>query len=94
LAAQPRIFQDQHPAFGFLRRDQLAGFVHVGADVVEFPQMRAAGAARLRSDEVTQHVPQRREIFAVDLLVERFALRGLLYGFHGQPPATLVVSNY
>ncbi len=94
MAAQPRIFQDQHPSLGFLGRDQLAGFGHVVADRVELPQMRAACAARFRGDEVAQHVPQRREIFAVDLLVERFALRGLLYGFHGQPPVNFVVSNY
>src|SRR3977135_1880443 len=54
--------------------------------------MRAAGAARLRRDQIAHHVPQCGEIFAVDLLVERFAFRRLLYGFHGEPPVVLVVS--
>ena len=32
------------------------------------------------------YVPERGKIFAVDLFVERFALRGLLHGFHSRPP--------
>ena len=88
LAAQSRIFQHQHPPLGFLGGDQLAGLGHVVADGVEFPQMRPAGAARLRRDQVAHHVPQRGEILAVDLLVERLAFRRLLYGFHGEPPCS------
>jgi hypothetical protein len=86
LAAQAGILQHQHAPLGFLGRDQLAGFRHVVADGIEFPQMRPAGAARLRRDEVAEHGPQRREIVAVDLPVERFAFRRLLHGFHGKPP--------
>src|ERR1700722_16196485 len=49
--------------------------------------MRSAGAPGLRGDQVAHHVPQRGEVFAVDLLVERLAFRGLLHGFHGKPPS-------
>jgi hypothetical protein len=80
--AQARIFQHQHPPLGFLRRDQFAGLVHVGADRVEPPQMRPAGALRFRRDEIAHHVPERGKVFAVDLLVERLAFRGFLHGFH------------
>ena len=80
---KPGIFQHQHPPLGFLGGDQLAGFGHVVADRVELPQMRPAGAARLRRDQIAHHVPERGEIFAVDLLVERLAFRRLLHGFHG-----------
>ena len=93
LAAQAGIFQHQHPPLGFLGGDQLAGFGHVVADGIELPQMRPAGAARLRRDQIAHHVPQRGEIFAVDLLVERLAFRGLLHGFHGQPPVIFVSSH-
>ena len=90
LAAQPGIFQHQHPPLGFLGGDQLARFGHVVADCIEFPQMRPAGALRLRRDQLAHHVPQCRKIFAVDLAVERLAFRRLLYGFHGEPPVVLV----
>jgi hypothetical protein len=90
LAAQARIFQDQHATLGFLRRDQLARFRHVVADRVELPEMRPARAFRLRRDDVAHHVPQRRETFAFDLPVERLALRRLLHGFHGGLPSDLV----
>ena len=86
LAAQARVLEDQNPALGFLCGDQLAGLVHVGADRIELPQMRLAGALRLRRDEVVHHVPQRGHILAVDLFVKRLALRGLLHGFHGSLP--------
>jgi hypothetical protein len=76
----------------FLGGDQPARFSHVVADGVEFPQVRPAGAPRLRRDQVAHHVPERCEIFAVDLAVERLAFRRLLYGFHGEPPVVLIAS--
>jgi hypothetical protein len=91
LPAQAGIFQHQHAPLGFFRRDQLAGFGHVVADNVEFPQMRPAGALRLRRDQIAHDGPERGEILAVDLLVERLAFRRLGHGFHGAAPVVVLL---
>ncbi|MGY4354168.1 hypothetical protein ACVW0J_000661 [Bradyrhizobium sp. i1.7.7] len=90
LAAQAGVLQHQHAPLGFLGRDQSACFRHVVADDVEFPQMRPAGAPRLRRDQIAHHRPQRGEVFAVNLLVEGLAFRRLGHGFHGAAPVRFV----
>ncbi|MGY4466370.1 hypothetical protein ACVWWK_002052 [Bradyrhizobium sp. LB9.1b] len=90
LPAQAGVLQHQHTPLGFFCGDQLAGFGHVVADDVELPQMRPAGALRLRRDQIAHHRPQRGEILAVDLFVERLAFRRLGHGFHGAAPVRFV----
>src|ERR1700680_455601 len=58
-------FSNPHPPpLGLLGGDQLARFGHVVADGVEFPQVRPAGALRLRRDQLAHHVPPGWWIFA------------------------------
>ena len=50
LAVQCRVFQDQHPALGFLGGDQAAGFHDQRLDVVKVPDVRPTSCHRFLGD--------------------------------------------
>jgi hypothetical protein len=72
--AQRRVLEDEDAPLRFRRRDQLARFHDVGADVAVFPQRGNAGRGGSRRDQRAEHFPQRREIVARDAIVELSAL--------------------
>jgi len=71
IAPHARVFQDQHPALGFLRANQIAGFEQPFPRLVEFPQVGQAVAFRLRGNNVSKNGPQRGVRKAIDFFIKR-----------------------
>ena len=86
--AEAGVFQHQHPALGFLRGDQFAGFEQQRTQLLVMPHRRQAGGFGLGCDQVAQHFPQRSRALDAEALIEFAPYIGNFrrYFRHSEPP--------
>ena len=93
LAAHAGVFQNQHPALGFLRRDELAGSLDFRPHVGPFPEIGHQRRLGYRGHQVMQHLPQRGRTFFKDAFIKGLTLRreiGFHHCRHGASMGTLI----